>query len=78
MTVFANWNDLPPNLENPGWLGNGWVQLAAIAVGLTLIFWDRRRPAWLPSPELSAHKMIIVGVAVIIVGVTIVVWGVIQ
>lgn len=63
------------HLENPGWIGNGWVQIAAITVGLTLIFWDRKRPWWLPSPELSSRQMIISGLVIIIFGVTIVAIG---
>ena len=60
------------HLENPGWLGNGWVQLAAIAVGFTFIFWDRKRPSWLPSPELSSRQMIIGGLIIIVLGVAVV------
>src|SRR5580704_3233196 len=56
------------HLENPGWLGNGWVQLAAIVIGLVLIFWDRKRPWWLPSPDLSSRQMIIGGLIIVVIG----------
>jgi len=60
------------HLENPGWLGNGWVQFAVIAIGLTLIFWDRKRPSWLPSPELSSRQMIVGGLIIIVFGAVVV------
>ena len=57
------------HLENPGWLGNVWLQLGIVIIGLLLIFWDRRRPSWLPSPELSPRRMIITGLLIILIGV---------
>lgn len=57
------------HLENPGWLGNVWVQFGTVIVGLLFIFWDRKRPNWLPSPELSPRQMIITGLVIILIGV---------
>jgi hypothetical protein len=59
------------HLENPGRLGNGWVQAAVIVVGFALIFWDHKKPSWLPSPELSARQMIIGGLIIIVIGVVV-------
>jgi hypothetical protein len=63
------------HLENPGWLGNGWMQFAAIVIGLILIFWDRKRPTWLPSPELNSRQMIIGGLVIILIGAALVAAG---
>jgi hypothetical protein len=59
------------HLENPGWLGNGWVQATIIAIGLAFIFWDHKKPSWLPSPELSSRQMIIGGLVIVVIGAVI-------
>src|ERR1700730_7516246 len=64
--------------QHPGWLGNPWIQILIIAVGLALIFWDRRRPEWLPSAEVSPSKIILGGLIIIVLGVIVVCTGIWQ
>ncbi len=62
--------------EHPGWIGvvfgNPLVQFAIIIIGLLLIFWDRKRPRWLSSPDVSPRQMIFGGLIIIIIGAIVV------
>jgi hypothetical protein len=69
--IIEHWSSL-------GWLANVYVQLAIVVVGLALILWDRERPAWLPSPDLSPRKMIIVGLFIVATGAIVIAIGVWQ
>lgn len=55
--------------NHPGWLGHPLVQLAAICLGVGLLFWDTKQPKWLPSPPRpSPRSMLWIGLIVIFVG----------
>jgi hypothetical protein len=58
------------------WLANPAVQFGIMAAGLALIFWDRKRPTWLPSPELSSRQMIIGGLIIVVIGAAMISYGV--
>jgi hypothetical protein len=60
------------HFEKPGWLGNPYVQFGVLVIGLALIFWDVKRPQWLPSPEIGPRKMIVGGLVIIVIGVVVV------
>jgi hypothetical protein len=58
--------------QHPGWLGNPAIQLLVIAIGFGLIFWDKKRPSWLPSADVSSRQMIIGGLIIIVLGAVVV------